>query len=104
MSHTWPHSEYIKNYQELDTENRKKETKSKSRDNLEYTGLNFVQGIDADEFKPVYGSSFKRRAHEKPSNELSYEGLDFQGNSETKARFVRKPVDGFVKVRPKTNI
>ena len=137
-SHSWPKSEYIKNYTELDTENQGLNEKFKIDDNLhyeglsfsgktefhdkyvrqsgeevlkkkpvnqlDYGGLNFDLGTETDEYRPVTEGGFKQFENERPHDELSYHGLDFQGRSETKERFGRKQVEGFVKERPRSNI
>ena len=135
-SHTWPRSEYNKNYQTLQPGHKEESDISRSRDNLhyeglsfsgktelqhkyvkhsakkqesknpvnqlEYTGLNFSLGTEAGEYRKVSGRT--RRDHGVPRGELRYDGLDFHNRSETKSRFVEKPVEGFVQLRPNTNI
>ena len=80
-SHSWPNSEYIKNYRELDTEKQGPNEKFKIDDNLHYEGLSFSGKTEIHD--KYVRQSGEKVVKNKPVNQLDYGGLNFDLGTET---------------------
>lgn len=80
-SHSWPKSEYIKNYTELHTENQGLNERFKIEDNLHYEGLRFSGKTELDD--RYIRQSGEKMVKRKPVNQLDYGGLNFDLGTET---------------------
>ena len=101
-SHTWPHSEYEKNFKDIEDDNKSFEKNIKKvKDNLEYRGLTFSGKTEVEDQYNNKGVEADITLRNRPATQLKYEGLNFaQGTIARDFEVHSARSSGWQRIRP----